>query len=159
VLTAAHCMVEADAVVGSTKGFFRAPLSEVQVAVGSILNTTASPIGVKRVVISPLYDPKNNTHDIALLELNSALTFNNSVKPALITSARIGAGKSCVALGWGYTENRTVSNVLQQVQLETAKNDQCSTGYPGWAGQDGDLICTGNTPGRDTCYGDSGGPL
>jgi secreted trypsin-like serine protease len=159
IVTAAHCLVQPDSLANSRSALPRAPITALKVGVGMTDNTTEYPVAVKRTVVSPDYDPKTNTNDIALLELETPLTFNSTVRPAYITSCEIHAGDKFIALGWGFKEDYHISNDLQHVELEAADDEKCKAGFPDWNGQDGNLVCTGNTPGRDTCYGDSGGPL
>ncbi|KAI9595655.1 trypsin-like protease, partial [Syncephalis fuscata] len=159
LVTAAHCLVQPDSSVGSIKAIPRAPITAMTVGVGSVQNSTKYPIAVKRTLVSPIYNPVNNTNDIALIELDTVLTFNSTVQPIHISKSRISSGQEVTALGWGYTQNKTMSNTLLSVDLETAPDSKCYAGYPEWKGQNADLVCTGNTPGKDTCYGDSGGPL
>jgi secreted trypsin-like serine protease len=71
----------------------------------------------------------------------------------------VSEGKEVIALGWGFMKDHTMASTLQSVDLQIAPDDNCRKGYPDWGGQNSELVCTGNTPGKDTCYGDSGGPL
>lgn len=69
--------------------------------------------------------------------------------------------------GWGYTEQGgSMSNVLHETQLPVLKNEICRRMYtalvPNISAQQFDeaIICAGYTiGGKDTCKGDSGGPL
>ncbi|RKP23135.1 trypsin-like cysteine/serine peptidase domain-containing protein [Syncephalis pseudoplumigaleata] len=61
IVTAAHCLVVPDSSLGSVKAIYRAPISEVTVGVGSVSNTTKHPITVKRAIVSPAYNPSDNT--------------------------------------------------------------------------------------------------
>lgn len=69
--------------------------------------------------------------------------------------------------GWGYTEQGgAMSSILHEAQLPVLKNDVCRQMYTNLipnisAGQfDEAVICAGYVVGgKDTCKGDSGGPL
>lgn len=69
-------------------------------------------------------------------------------------------GKQAFVAGWGKTENRSESNVKLKVQVPVKPNNQCVETYKNAKvklskGQ----MCAGGDRGRDSCRGDSGGPL
>ncbi|XP_054166957.1 trypsin-like [Oppia nitens] len=114
------------------------------------------------------YNKADQSNDIALVRLNRPLDFNGQhshLQPiCLPTDDSIQSdGNSCMATGWGKTEEtgdggRTPS-VLKEVRLPIRSNDYCRERYP----QDfrwNTNICAGyDRGGRDACQGDSGGPL
>lgn len=69
--------------------------------------------------------------------------------------------------GWGRVqEGGRSSNILQQLQIEVLRNDECKEQYRKQGKliseyQFGDaVLCAGNLAGgQDSCQGDSGGPL
>ncbi|KAI8055185.1 trypsin-like cysteine/serine peptidase domain-containing protein [Syncephalis plumigaleata] len=105
IITAAHCIVVPDSSPG----------------VGSVSNITKYPITIKRAVISPVYNVNDNTNDIALIELNTSLTYNSTVQPIRISSGR-------------------------NVDLQIAPDAECRKGYPDWGGQNSELVCTVTRP-------------
>jgi len=44
--------------------------------------------------------------DIAILQLPTALTFNDYVQPVCLPSSPVAAGTSCVITGWGDTQSK-----------------------------------------------------
>ena len=125
----------------------------------------------------PFYDPTNLRHDILVLVLEkpstrqvlpinsnyTTPTFQSSTTAKMTTNttkSNQGDGQ-LVALGFGLG---TRFLELQQVSLDYVPNSMCMNMFgavnqiSGFPGITGDMLCT-YTPGRDTCGGDSGGPL
>ena len=162
VLTAAHCV-----------DFFSSA-DELQVAIGiNDLNAVlpSSRIDVEQFYIHPGWDPVTFEWDFALLELASA-----SPQPTtdLITPAEAGetaGGKPARIAGWGCTLQVPkddcgslggLPNQLLQASVQFVSNANC--GAAASYGSEFDpqmMICAGVYPagGRDTCFGDSGGPV
>jgi len=73
-----------------------------------------------------------------------------------------------VALGWGHTSERAVvdnlqlADVLQEALLGYVPNEECEKAQENFLSYQGriteDMMCTFGTH-RDTCFGDSGGPI
>jgi trypsin len=63
--------------------------------------------------------------------------------------------------GWGYTSESSgvTSSVLQQVDLPVVSNAVCSAAYGGARINENNLCAGFKAGGRDSCSGDSGGPL
>ena len=74
-------------------------------------------------------------------------------------------GMTCYAIGWGHTQYRgQLSSTLLEVDLDITEINECSSTYLTYTDRevftDGRNICAGNKyGGKDTCTGDSGGPL
>ncbi|CAD6240899.1 GSCOCT00008986001.2-RA-CDS [Cotesia congregata] len=107
-------------------------------------------------VLSKLQD------DIGLIRLASDIDFEPiNVKPICLpigTAQRLGQ-KTVTITGWGATEFGTRSLELLMVNLSPVPNDECAKAYQGksviWYKQ----MCAGGKNGKDSCAGDSGGPL
>jgi hypothetical protein len=74
-----------------------------------------------------------------------------------------GVPLAVTAVGWGYTRNGgTASAILQQVTLGYVPNDECNAKEDEGDSYQGEIsdnmLCT-FAVGKDTCYGDSGGPI
>lgn len=159
VLTAAHCVADL------------LP-SDVKVAVGiqSLTRITeADQLAVDAVVVHPMFDlEKFAVNDLALLRL---------VKPRPGPYARLvgkaqdgkwGTGSLATVTGWGSTtpESSTGeqlvglggSDELRQVDVPIVSDEVCARTYPLLNRRR--MVCAGwPEGGRDTCAGDSGGPL
>jgi secreted trypsin-like serine protease len=177
VLTAAHCVVPK----GADK-----PLaaSELLVVEGiKQLGEGGRQIEVKRVVV-PQYDPKNQSNDIALLELAKPAQ-STPIPYAQPANAELEKpGVTGVVTGWGLlqdaawdedkkawvhrqtgqalTSEQVRDSKLRQVELPLIGWEACRDAYKDKGG--GTLtasnICAGVPEGgKDSCQGDSGGPL
>uniref|UniRef100_A0A0B7A5Y8 Peptidase S1 domain-containing protein n=1 Tax=Arion vulgaris TaxID=1028688 RepID=A0A0B7A5Y8_9EUPU len=157
ILTAAHCLKDRN-----SGAIF--DVSQVTVRVGS---SQLSRLRVYRVVSMNL-DTRHvrviNDYDVAVLTLESDLTFSDCVYPICLpdTWEEASSAEFCIAAGWGVDRplSQDLMPVLQKVTLPIVANSLCAQSY-------GDRyvnelkVCAGNfnSGGIDTCQGDSGGPL
>jgi len=157
LLTAAHCLCEPDG-------------SDVNVQI-LLIGKPSPSTSVDR---SNFYKVKNYTchpgwnengrigpHDIALIELFTEI---KEVQPVGLASSDIvlSGAEKFTALGWGLDENQNLPKHLKKVELLQAENGtaQCALHYPThFVINQGNVICTIATKGKDACGGDSGGPL
>lgn len=158
VLTAAHCTYRPDGAALSP--------ADVDVVLGRhrLSDNTGSRIHVSRIVRHPNFQATTVDYDIALLQLAVPAT-----QPAirLVDQTEIALTASDVpamVIGWGLTvpgDNDSASNPLQQLSIPVVSQHTCTLSY----GLLTDVIsprmlCAGyRSGGRDSCNGDSGGPL
>ncbi|XP_050087009.1 coagulation factor IX-like [Anopheles aquasalis] len=119
--------------------------------------------GVQRIVHHPNFQHAYN--DISLIELSARVIFNQFIQPACLWSSNEDPVHPLVATGWGsmgyYGEQATF---LQHVQIPLVANGVCNQRiFPSRRLRYGILgmqMCAGDVNGgKDTCAGDSGGPL
>ncbi|NXI36234.1 GRAA protein, partial [Galbula dea] len=110
------------------------------------------------------YDHKEK--DIMLLQLKGRARINKAVKPiSLPTSdADPKPGTTCAVAGWGLTCNdpKKFSDTLREVNITVISRQTCNdkNHYNNNPVITGNMICAGDkNGGKDTCGGDSGGPL
>ncbi|XP_070152531.1 ovochymase [Polyergus mexicanus] len=118
-------------------------------------------VGVEEQIAHEEYRPlsRDQRYDIALLRLSRDVAFTNFVKPICLPSNSSLNGKLVVA-GWGKTEIRSASNVKLKLALPLADKDQCDQIYSNAGVRLGyGQMCAGGQKGKDSCRGDSGGPL
>lgn len=151
VLTAAHCVMQEKA-------------ADIKVVAGSTelsLTDTQGRLSLNAIVPHPGYAPSTLANDIALLHLR---------RPAEVVPVQLDDGSllpmmnlldPVTAIGWGDTLGTPpYPDTLQEVELEYIPHPDCNTDY-----YDGTLndsnFCAGivGSGGKDTCSGDSGGPL
>lgn len=150
VLTAAHCVYEE-----SPSSF------EVIINQPNLTKSTGERSTVERIIIHPKFDDVQLYNDLALVKLKTP----SSQKPIILSSPYSNfdfTGNPVVALGWGLastTEKKYPEN-LQQVGLSIIDTAKCSKALRAYGGVTDKMLCAGVDSGKkDTCNGDSGGPL
>lgn len=145
VLTAAHCVVEADA-------------AELDVTVGSVDWTEGRVIEVKRVVVHSAYDEDTAANDVALLELAADAGVPAVRVPGAAADRFEVTGQPVTIVGWG-SEVPVVGLVpplgsrARAAELEVVADDECPT-----VNDPATQLCAEALL-ADACQGDSGGPL
>jgi secreted trypsin-like serine protease len=105
--------------------------------------------------------------DAALLRLESAATLNATggsfAHASPPDTTQLAAGVHYTVTGWGATAESggTYPDALMEVQVPIVSYEACMTGYGGMFDLDNNYhLCAGYIGGgKDSCYGDSGGPL
>uniref|UniRef100_A0A336L9X9 CSON006991 protein n=1 Tax=Culicoides sonorensis TaxID=179676 RepID=A0A336L9X9_CULSO len=119
-------------------------------------------IKIRTVICHPQYDEKTKFNDIALLRLNEEINFNElEITPICLPNTTFIPsvhGDRVKAIGFGKTENDTISPILQEVDLTIVDNEACSNFYSNITIEDSQMCAKGEV-GKDTCDGDSGGAL
>ncbi|KAG6616255.1 Serine protease trypsin-like protein [Phytophthora cinnamomi] len=95
-------------------------------------------------------------YDFTLLTLEKPTKFT-PVKLPKADDSDIKPGMWSKAMGWGWTSypNGSLSNELLDVNLEVWSNDDCFQIYAITPTN----VCAGGVAGKDSCVGDTGGPL
>ncbi|GLH08206.1 Serine proteinase stubble [Gryllus bimaculatus] len=117
---------------------------------------------VKRVVRHRGFDSRTLYNDVAVLTLDSPVTFTQQVRPVCLPSGNaLYAGQTATVIGWGsLRESGRQPEILQEVSIPIWTNSECRAKY-GSAAPGGiveHFLCAGYD-GKDSCSGDSGGPL
>ncbi|KAK9869223.1 hypothetical protein WA026_002974 [Henosepilachna vigintioctopunctata] len=113
------------------------------------------------------YDPEDpdQKHDIALLRLRKEVEYTDYIKPIclpLLESERqkTYSGANLTVSGWGQTENRSSSNVKLKLVVPVKSNANCNSIYKDANRKLSEQqLCAGGEKNKDSCKGDSGGPL
>ena len=129
----------------------------------------ASPIDIPvgEIITHPNYKARevSKPNDIALIRLSRPVTYSKSISPiCLPTKSQFlnnrYDGVNMMVAGWGRTENSSQSKIKLKLEVPVNSEQECSTLYKkhGAILNDGQ-ICAGGQKGKDSCSGDSGGPL
>ncbi|XP_045483438.1 serine protease filzig [Harmonia axyridis] len=157
VLTAAHCQ----------PGFLAslvAVFGEFDIS-GELESKRSQSRNVKRVIVNRGYDPLTFENDLALLELESTIKFDQHIIPICLPRDNEDfTGRMATVTGWGRLKyNGGVPSVLQEVQVPIMENSVCQEMFKTAAHSKvilDSFLCAGYANGqKDSCEGDSGGPL
>ncbi|KAM9810517.1 granzyme A-like [Neosynchiropus ocellatus] len=117
--------------------------------------------------IHPCYNEEEKVNDLMLLKLNKAVKPTKAVQWLALgkTATDPKAGTECLVAGWGKTNNKSPrgSDVLMSTNVTVIDRQTCNS--PPYYDLNPvitkGMICAGSVGKvrRDTCSGDSGGPL
>ncbi len=147
VLTAAHCLED-----------MQAADTDVLLGQSDLNQNNGERIGVDRIIMHPDY-ASQGFPDLALLQLSGS-----SSAPVISLPSRNNPapndGELATVTGWGQiSETGPASTQLRETTMPVVDHNTCNQAYDDDIDQDS-MVCAGSPSGdRDSCYGDSGGPL
>lgn len=159
VLTAAHCLQDA-------------PLSGIRIKLGKYHrhqnDTEEMEYGVARVAIPSTFgNPRNYHDDIAVVTLDRKVEFTDYILPICLPyrgflNSAGGASKTIgTVAGWGRlgsNVNSGYADHLMEVTLPIQDFVTCRKSHPNQVTDS--MFCAGEPQGgKDSCFGDSGGPF
>ncbi|XP_043642075.1 serine protease grass [Drosophila teissieri] len=153
ILTAAHCI----------QPYLRVRLGEHNTITdpdcqGSVCSPRSEEYGIMKAITHRLYSPHTLVNDIALLKLNRSIQFNAHIQPICIPIIPAGAPRvdRYQAYGWGRVNRHELPHLLQTTELRAYDANYCIRSLDAYV--TGNQFCAGHED-RDTCEGDSGGPM
>eukprot|EP00873_Tetraselmis_striata_P042574 jgi/Tetstr1/462838/TSEL_007788.t1 len=150
VVTAAHCLDLGD----------REPevhLGRRQRSESRQSNSEVEVRSVVRAISHPNWNGNvGDGFDIALLELDRRSSMDVLELPT--DSVQLSDGTRLEIVGWGETESGTLADDLMQADVEVFSRERCSSSELYGPRISSSMVCAGGR-GRDSCVGDSGGPL
>ncbi|XP_029161316.1 serine protease 53-like [Nylanderia fulva] len=116
---------------------------------------------VKRIIRHPAYNDLTIDYDIALLEVDGEIRFNDRLQPVKLAENELANGVMVNVTGWGAVQPGGKSSpVLRKVSLPIVDRKTCRNRYKYVRSITDRMICAGYMEGgKDSCQGDSGGPL
>nr|AAR88077.1 serine protease [Armigeres subalbatus] len=166
VLTAAHCLA------GIPRGWTitAVRLGEWDIATNPDCEDdecydAVQDIGVEKLIVHENFiNQRTEVHnDIGLLRLAAPARYSETVTPICVPldgnfEDRPADGARLFVAGWGQTETDLGSRFKLHVSVPKVTIQHCRSKYPA-ANIDDRQICAGGQAGKDSCKGDSGGPL
>merc|ERR1711884_256143 len=165
IVTAAHCLYKDN----DYKTLYKP--SEMVWTLGEhdFLDTTETKIPtikvkVEKIIVSPEWDSMTTIGDIALIKLAKAVDLKKYTPACMAKTGQSFVGKSAWVYGWGQTSFKADMGEfkLRKLEVKVSSNKECMAwsdkNTMRWALKDSQ-VCAGAGVGKDSCKGDSGGPL
>ncbi|XP_013804503.2 granzyme A [Apteryx mantelli] len=153
VLTAAHCETKKSNVILGAHSWAKKERQQQRFQIA------------KRIPY-PCYCPNTKENDLMLLQLKKRAKLNKAVDVIQLPNSGVDPKPetSCTVAGWGQTQNKEkkASSTLRAVNVTIINRRICNDWkhYNGSPNITENMICAGSkTGGKDSCFGDSGGPL
>lgn len=108
------------------------------------------------------YESSTRNNNIALLQLDKQLTFNNYVQKIRIPQIpdTIPENSDCYVTGWGQTGGGATTLNLKYGNVDVISNDKCDSWLSSGVALTNSTFCSGsNETDTSPCEGDDGGPL
>jgi len=158
LLTAAHCYHNLDNLVDY-------PREKLRVRIGNHNQFKTNDTGIEIIreidknILHPDYIKTDKDNDIALVKLKTEVDLMLYTPVCLPDLSQEFEGIAYV-IGWGYTKpSSSVSDILQKVKMKIRPSGKCQRQYTKAKITEG-MFCAGRSNGKkDSCRGDSGGPL
>lgn len=156
VLTAAHCVTKSGLKLNEN-------IMKIRIEQGELLSSSSHQFNVFKSHVHENYKQDSFENDIALLMLESKITFTVKVQPICLPNIVIRNQGVGMVVGFGSTDESTDhSNVLREVEIPIVSKETCLDSDPEFFSLhlfDGNF-CAGeiNVMGG-VCSGDSGGGL
>uniref|UniRef100_H2YC28 Peptidase S1 domain-containing protein n=1 Tax=Ciona savignyi TaxID=51511 RepID=H2YC28_CIOSA len=162
IVTAAHCLVDVE-----RHGYSGSLYSAVVGTYMLYTERNEQRYGFSRIFNHPQYSNRHSTfkHDVALVQLDGSVEWSRNVQPLCLPSGvDPSESETCYITGWGHTESnaRDLSRELREAVVPVLSNKRCRRLGSGYNTMNMTLhLCAGDPvlSDRDTCPGDSGGPI
>ncbi|XP_061575796.1 ST14 transmembrane serine protease matriptase a [Cololabis saira] len=158
IVTAAHCVQDDGKTRYSQPGTWEAYLG---LHVQGLTKSHVVKRKLKQIIPHPYYNHYTFDNDIALMELDSPVTYSDYIVPICLPSPQhvFPMGDTVWITGWGATrEGGYAATVLQKAQVRIINQTVCNDLMAGAITSR--MLCAGVLQGGvDACQGDSGGPL
>lgn len=169
ILTAAHCLPRPN------PASYKVILGDYDMSTHE--ESSSMEMGVRRIIVNPLFNvnsPENVTantlYDVALMELDFRVAFDENIRPVCLPRSQRSSdlvGKTAIASGWGsinYSGEREpqVSNIMKEADqkiLYVHNDTMFLTSNTSMIDLNSTSMTDSPDKGGIPCVGDSGGPL
>lgn len=122
---------------------------------------------VSKIIRYPNYDTERMVNDLALLKLTEKIEFSMHISPICLWPIngpdleKLALRQRGTVVGWGYTENSTISQVLREASMSIIDFQSCAENTKSFQPllAKGRNYCAGNRGETTVCRGDSGGGM
>ncbi|KAF5298249.1 hypothetical protein FQR65_LT09760 [Abscondita terminalis] len=171
VLTAAHCVTgkineQVGPLISVRLGEWSTETGQDCAVIEGIEVCNDEPVNVpiESFVFHNNYDDNsiNRYNDIALIRLSKSVQMTEFVRPICLPSAsdRAPVGSQLWVSGWGRTEYSKNSPIKLKVKVPIVASNQCANTFRrAGVTVSSKQLCAGGERNKDSCNGDSGGPL
>lgn len=157
ILTAAHCVAHMSKYDVQN---LRVRLGDHNIKTDSEANHVEK--RVKRVIRHKGFSSSTLWNDVAILTLEDKVSYNSNIQPiCLAQGGKKYVGNTVTVAGWGtLREGGSQPASLMKVDVKVWTNSECKSSYGSSApgGITSHMLCASESD-RDSCSGDSGGPL
>lgn len=159
LVSAAHCFLQLQGIRYSDPSLWTAYLGLTDQ--GNRNGANVQTRKIKRIISHPFFNDYTYDYDIAVMELQSPVTFSSIVQPICLpdTTHHFPVGKDLWVTGWGATsEGGSGASILQKAEIRLINQTVCNELLTDQLTPR--MMCVGILSGGvDACQGDSGGPL
>ncbi|EDV98093.1 trypsin epsilon [Drosophila grimshawi] len=148
IVTAAHCLQSVSA-------------KDLRVRVGTTYWREGGSVhSVKSFRNHEGYNKRTMINDIAIIRLESSISFDSSVRPIDIAEKNPANDAEAIVTGWGTTKSGgSIPDHLLAVDLRIVNREECASKEYKYGSQIKDTMICAYAVHKDACQGDSGGPL
>ncbi|XP_045474984.1 phenoloxidase-activating factor 1-like [Harmonia axyridis] len=158
VLTAAHCIN--GNILGVRVGEYNIYTNKDCEPHSSVCAPPYQDFYIDTIIIHPRYNRRSQAHDIAIIRMSQPANLTDYVSPICLPFSNTTypeAGIMTVA-GWGMTEKGYRSPILKKADIPLVPLETCRRIFHNYAVLLDSHMCAGGER-KDSCNGDSGGPL
>ncbi|KAL1501658.1 hypothetical protein ABEB36_006950 [Hypothenemus hampei] len=164
ILTAAHCLTGEIISVRVGEHDLRTEIDCEVVNKTRKCSPPVQEVSVEKIIAHPDFSRQNLRNDIGLIRVSTIHFNEENIRPICLPQddEKTKLFDAVYVAGWGVIDSvtRVSSNVLQKVRLPIASKANCSAAYRENNIQIIDSqLCAGGVDERDSCSGDSGGPM
>uniref|UniRef100_A0A1B0A3N1 Peptidase S1 domain-containing protein n=1 Tax=Glossina pallidipes TaxID=7398 RepID=A0A1B0A3N1_GLOPL len=149
IVTAAHCLQEAIS-------------SQIKLPAGSTTwNDGGILLDVADFKIHKGYSSNLMMNDVAVIRLASSVTYSSTIKNIDLAKKAAADGAEASVKGWGtlHSGGASLPVTLQTVNVDIVSREKCASSSYGYESQIRPTMICAYTEGKDSCQGNSGGPL